>query len=261
MLYGAGNLVVRTLDRPTNMGQVVLPLCAAKFELTIDTKAAEAYCLIDGKRQITAAAVAETTAKMMLSFERTDWQTMEFLYDEVGSITDNANVSVLKSAVVPTSTPYEIVDAALTASNAASVSVFRASSGASLDRGYLDRSASAPADASHYQLDTTATGKLIFNAANAGQTIQYTVGIPYTDIPTIGVESNPNRFGNIEFWGRVYNTEFIEPLVIHVPLIYRTSSPSIKVEGGVSTFDLELRAAVPQGKNAPFALYNVGRAA
>lgn len=235
-----------------------MPLCVAQFELSYENNLAEAKCLVDGIRQITAAAITEEIATLRLSFEKADWQTTQFAFDELATTSSNISVPIIKTATVPLVSPYQIVDTGISATTSPGIQVYRASSTATLDRSFMLTQTAAPTTAEQVQIDVTNTA-LVFTAANAGATIQYSIAQPFTSIPTIGLATTADKFGTLEFIGKVYNSEFSSPPTIRCPRIYRTGTPSISIAGDVSTLDVEFRAGVPDGGRKAVQWFNTAR--
>lgn len=252
MLYGAGQIFVRSLnlDATSLRGEnLIAPLCIASFELTPDDTLAEAKCLIDGKKQIAAAAITETTYTLKLTFEYADWAVIQLAFDELAGSTASAVLPVLKTATVNASN--EIVDTALT--SATGVYVYRSSPKPA--KYYEIITTGTPTDA-QVKVDTAAT-KLVFATGSAGATVQYVHNKTYTTIESIGVESTYDNFGTLSFSGVISGTEFSAGMQLICPQIYRVSSPSLTINGDLATIDIDFRVAVAPGERSPFKLYEL----
>jgi len=253
MLSGAGSLFVKTTNLTAGnsiRGQNLLfPLCIASFSLDFDTQLAESKCLIDGKRQITAAAITEEIASMKISFEFADFKTLGFAYDEISQTSTTVQIPVIKTATVPTASPYEIVDAEIVTGNLASVLVYKNSPTTS----YMVSNAT-PTTAEHF---LASAGKITFAAASAGASVSYTILKTFSTIETIGVESAADSFGNLEFNGIIYAGGSGERYGIQVPKLSRVSTPSIQITGDLATLEVDFRASVPAGQRRPFRLFKL----
>lgn len=258
MLYGAGSLmfISKDLDSSSLRGQqLVYPGYLSSFELSADTQLIEARALIDGKRQIVAAAVGEEIFTMTITTEFTDWSALQFAYDELAQESTGVVLPVLKVARVPLVTPFTIVDTDITTTTEASVRAYVASTGPWGERIFLKRVTTAPADATEFQI-TAATGTLTFHSSLAGATIQYIVNKTYPSLETIGFESTADTFGRLEFFGVGYSTEGKK--LVHIPELSRISTPTLSINGeGAAELTIEFRASVPSGRRRPFILYNL----
>ena len=257
MFYGAGSLHVISKDLSANSlrGENILhPLSIASFELAFDDKNIEAKALIDGKRQVVASAISESSAKLTLVYEYSDWQTLGLaLADELPVASSNITWNSLKSkiAVKTNGTPSvaEVVDAGFTGLEVVGedIYVYVASQGPWGDRKYLK--------ASEVTVDE---GKLILPAIFAGAIIQYTVQEVYSSIETLGLAPNYDNIGTLAFQGVIAGTETGKRgLGIIVPQITRVKTPNLKINGDLAEMTVEYRAEVPEGKRSAFELYNL----
>lgn len=254
MLFGAGSLFLQSkeLGADSLRGENLLhPLSIASFSLTFETSNIEAKALIDFKKQIVAAAIAEDIATLTLEFEYADWQTMQIAYDELKSDSSNITLPILKSKTATQGTSIaEVTDSDITGTEVvgSDIMVYVASKGPWGDRRYLT-------DAEV----TLAAGKIELDETLVGAIIQYSVPKNYTSIETIGVseQGGYDSLGKLYFQGTIAGTEFSKGLGIIVPEIYRISTPELTVNGELSTLSLEFRCGVPAGKRAPFELYNL----
>lgn len=256
MLYGAGSLFLQSkeLDASSLRGENLFhPLSIASFELSFEDKNIEAKALIDGKRQIVAAAIVESVATLTLTFEYMDWQTIGLAYDEISGTTSSITLPQFRSKrAVADSDSANIVDADITASMQVGedILVFVASKGAWGDRKYLKAS-----DV------TVVAGKLELPVIYDGAVIQYSIPKTYTSIETIGVEANYDKYGKLMFQGVVSGTEFGKKgMGIIVPELSRISTPTLKVNGELAEMTVEFRASVPIGQRSPFQFYNLDTA-
>lgn len=252
MLYGAGSLFVRTSDlSPTSLRgeNLVHPLCIAGFELTFDDSLAEAKCLVDGRKQISAAAITETIASMKLTFEFVDWTILQLAFDELAQSTSTIVLPVLKTATVNSSN--EVVDTELT--SATGVYVYRKTPQPGK---YYEIITTGTPTADQAKVDTAAT-KLVFASSEAGAVVQYTVNKTYTTIESIGKESTYDKFGKLSFSGIISGTEFSTGMQIVVPQLSRVSTPALTITGELARLEIDFRASVAPGFRSVFQLYNL----
>lgn len=252
-LTGAGSLYVATkdVDASTIRGEnLILPGCFASFELSFDTNFVEAFCLIDGKRKVTATGITEENASLSIEIEFANWTTLQFAFDEIAQESSSVVLPTFKSAVVDGSD--EVVDADITAGTASSVLVYRADP----DPEFLNVVGVAPTADNEVQVDG-AGGKLVFNAGQAGATVQYIVNRTATTINSIGEESAADNFGKLIFSGIIFGTESTQGYRIIIPEIQRTTTPSLSITGDIATLSLEFRCLVPAGQRSPFKLYEL----
>lgn len=254
MLYGAGALFVQSqeLDANTLRGEnLIHPLSIASFSLAFETNNIEAKALIDGKRQIVAAAISEDIATLTLTFEYADWNTLSLAYDELSGTSTSITMPQLRSktAVDDGVDSADVTDADIVGTEVVGedILVYVASKGAWGGRKYLTAAEV-----------NVAAGKLELAQTYDGAIIQYSLPITYSSIETIGVESTYDKFGKLRFQGVVAGTEFgNKGMGIIVPELYLISTPELTINGDLSTLELSYRAAVPPGKRRAFELYRL----
>ena len=248
MFYGAGKLGIlsRDLDANSIRGeQLLLPACIAQFELTPDTNLAEARCLEDGRRQITAAQITEEIWTLTLTFEKAGWNEIAFGLDEIPSTSTNVGFPLVKSAMVDSA--GEIVDADILTTD--DIRAYESSPTPT----FLNKIAlPGPPVEGEFAVDT---GKLVFPTSKAGSIVSYNVTQNYSSIETIGKAPDFDRFGRLIFTGQIFTTEDNLPLQIQVLQLSRISTPSISITGDLSELTIEFRAGVPAGERYPFVLY------
>lgn len=252
MLYGAGSLFIQTGDLgPSSLRgeNLIHPLCIAGFELTFNDSLAEAKCLVDGRKQISAAAITESIASMKLTFEFVDWTILQLAFDEIAQSTSSIVLPVLKTATV--SSANEIVDTALT--SATGVYVYKKTPQPGK---YYKVITTGTPTADQVKVDTTGT-KLVFASSEAGAVVQYSVRKTYTTIESIGKESTYDKFGKLAFSGIISGTEFAAGMQIVVPQLSRVSTPALTITGELAKLEIDFRASVAPGFRSVFQLYNL----
>lgn len=256
MLYGAGSLFLQSkdLDATSLRGENLFhPLSIASFELVFEDNNIEAKALIDGKRQIVAAAISESIATLTLTFEYMDWQTLGLAFDEVTGTSSGITLPQFKSKIaVADVDSADIVDAGVTVGMVVGedILVYVASKGSWGDRKYLKAA----------DVDVVA-GKLKLPIIYDGAVIQYSIPKTYTSIETIGVEANYDKYGKLMFQGVVSGTEFGKKgMGIIVPELSRISTPQLTVNGDLAEMSVEFRASVPVGQRTPYQFYKLDSA-
>lgn len=251
MLYGAGSLFVQSkeLNIDSLRGEnLIHPLSIASFSLAFEDNNIEAKALIDGKRQIVAAAISESIATLTLTFEFMDWNSLGFVFDEVAGVSNGVTLPQLKSKIATLGTGVaEVTDAEIQAGHVVGedILVYVASRGSWGERKYL-KAAEV----------TVSAGKIAIDDIYAGAVIQYSVPKTYATIETIGVESEYDQYGKLVFQGTVAGTEFGKAgMGIIVPELSRISTPELTINSDLAELTVEFRASVPVGKRRPFELY------
>ena len=261
MLFGAGQLIFVTKDLAENdsiRGENLLyPPLLATFEMTPEVNNLEARALIAGKRQIVAAAIAEETWTLNTTAEYADWQSFQFMYDELAQVSSNIRLPIVKSRVIPDTLSFVDNDVSADDITNGDVLVYKSSRGTN-GRAFMKVVTAAPAAFDEVQVtndgtDTTFT----FFAGMATQRVQYLGYKTYSSIQTIGEEADFDEWGRLEFWGRCYGTEFPGQMLLRVMDLSRISIPTISVTGEISEIQVEFRASVPAGERKPYKLYEL----
>lgn len=251
-LTGAGQLIVRTKDltvNTTRAQELVLPLCVASFELTFEDQLAEAKCLIGGKRQITSAGITESVASFNLTFEKIDFNTLGFAYDELVATTSSISFPVVKTATIPSGPTPTITDADVPATAGATLVYL---TGGVNGGTYMTRVGSSPT-AGQYSVSA---GSIVFNTADAGKVVTYSALKSFSSVPTVGVESGADEYGALTFEGLLYTPEG-NRYGIQLGSLTRVGSPSISITGDLAQLTIPFRAGVPTGWRKPFRLFNL----
>lgn len=259
MLFGAGSLLFVSKELANNGSvhgeDLLYPPCLSSFELNGEANFLEAKCLVDGKIATVAAAINEEVYTFTVTTQFTDWQALQFAYDELSQQSANVVLPSLKISTVGADTADTIADADIVAGNLASVKVYVNSQGSWGDRRFLK-----VIDTGVPTVDEVlvAAGTLTFNSAFNGATVQYIVDKTYSSAETIGLESSFDRMGKLEFWGLAYGTEFQVPVPIRIPDLSRISIPTLSVNGDITELTVEFRANVDtsRGFRNQWVLYN-----
>lgn len=259
MLAGVGELGIFTLDQTTKtLGQeIFFPGQFFNFSYEGEAESKEAKAWVAGRRKTVSSAVGDETYTLTLSFQYLDWLHLGFAYDEIPKTSSNVTIPIIKSATIPTSTPYEIVDADITVENSTSIKAYIPQRGSWGEAGYRKRVGAAPA-AKEFQVDT-ANDKLVFHSSDAGAVVQYSILKTYSTIDSIGYESEADSFGKLSFLGKGYGPEFPNGIIIYLPSITRSSIVSMTTDD-VPEFEIQFSVNVPPGKRTPHQFFNLASA-
>lgn len=263
-LFGHGDAVIETKDPIPALGHTLLQeLCYAQLSVATQPTEVKARCrnrktgLLVTKR----TGLSEIVHTVTLTLEHTDWKHMGFLHDEI-PVSTATSINRNKDVIVPSdqTTPFEVTDADITATNAAGIRAYVSEKGVWGDAMYLKRTAdntTAPADKTKFQVDDT-NSKLVFHQDLAGARILYKLDEPYSAIETIGVAETWQAFGNIEMWFTAYGKDdFEEGLVYHFPEMVRTAAPPVfNYDSSPVTVTVTFEANSANGRNFAYEIYN-----
>lgn len=261
MLSGIGDVYAKTTALAGGAtAQRMIELFLFNFEFTQEAESKEAQGFVGGKLITKSTAEATVASTLKLSTQYADWAQLGFSLDQFSRASTNEVVPVLKRVNVPTSAPYEISDALITAGNTNSIFAYVNAFGTWGQPGYLAR-AGTPASPTTGQVgvDTT-NNKLIFHSSQAGAPITYTVPQTLATVQIYGGSGSPTAYGNIEFWGKVYSPEATAEWQIYFPNLQRKSRPSITIQNDVPTLEVEFGAVAPSGWSDPYKLLNLDTA-
>ncbi len=260
MLSGVGELGIFTLDQTSKtLGQeIFFPGQFFNFVYAGESQKKEAKAWVGGRRKTVSSAVGDESYTLTLSFQYLDWNHLGFAYDELPQTSSNVVLPITKSAVIPSASAYEIEDDDIVSGNASSVKAYIPQRGSWGEAGHRERVGSAPS-AGQFQADGT-NNKLIFNIADAGATVQYTVAKTYTTIDSIGYEATADDWGKLSFLGKGYGPEFPNGIIIYLPSITRASIVSMDTSQDVPEFSIEFTGNVPAGRRTPHQYFNLASA-
>lgn len=246
IFYGVGDLWVKTLVAPSLPAQnIIIPLDLFEFELTADSSSIEGKAQKKGVKKIIGSAIGEVDYNLKLSGQLARWDQIGFFLGQLSKTASSISLPVLKSATVPSSSPYEITDAAITTGTAAGVYVYLLDGEAST---YIKTGGSAASGVA--QVDGSG-GKLVFHSSAAGKSVVYTVPVAETNQAYYGGD-NDNTLGNFELWGTVYGPEH----KIWVKNLTIKTKPSLSFTGSdVATLEIEATANVTGSDIEPYVLF------
>ena len=260
MLRGIGDTQVTTLDLGTSAAdQVMQELCLFEFSFASEVATLTAECYQKGIRKTKATAEGTVTDTLTLRLQYNDWASLGFTLDAFPKTEASVNIPILKFGTVPTSAPYEITDADITTAGDDNVKSYVSEVGTWGQPGSLTKAASA-GTAGPREADVQ-VGKIVYNAAQAGAPITYTVLKEYTSIQAYGGPGDQTKYGDLAFRGQVYSTEQTDPWPIYFPQIQRNGRPSLAFAGDVPILEIPFLAITPSGWDVPYQILNPDTAA
>jgi hypothetical protein len=247
MFYGIGDMWAETNAAPSDIAEnVMLPLQLFDFEFTQDATSIEAKAQKNGIKKVIASAIGEITGTVKLSTQFGNWSHLEFFLDQFSNTESSVAIPVLKSGTVPSSSAYEVSDAGITTGTASGIYVYVYDD---QDSGYRTKAGTSSPDPGEVYVDTT-NNKLVFNAADAGKTISYTLPVTHTSGKSLGGAIN-DQYGALSFYGTIYGPEW----TIYFPNLTRKTMPSITLNGDVASLEVEFTANLVPGYDAPYKIY------
>lgn len=257
MLRGLGDTFIETTGLPGGLtGQALQELFIYEFDFTSEATAIEALAYQAGARKVKASAEGEVTDSLTLRLQYNDWASLGFALDAFPKSATNVVVPTLKFDTVPVSGAFEITDTAVTAASDVYLKVFVNQQGTWGQAGNLERAATAATPGvGEVGVDTT-NNKLIFNSAQAGAPISYTVPVTYAAIESFGGAGAATKYGDISFRGKVYSTEQSAQWPIYFPKLQRNGRPSIAFAGDVPILEIPFIAVTPSGWEQPYQILN-----
>jgi hypothetical protein len=257
-IFGAGQTRIKTttLDLGTFGENIVLPGRLTNISLDISSDEKLAQALVDGKLKDVYSAIGAETVTATIEAQVADWWEMGFfVMDELPQVSSALPWPVYVDGVTIPGTPFEIVDTNITALNKNAIQVYRTGDNDGRNGMPFKKGIATPAVDTFFATETGT--KIVFNAANEGQTIAYEVPLSYTSGETLGRESTYDTFGNLEFYGLIYMGGMPSGIGLHIYSMQRTSKANLEVNDGVPTLSTTFKCTVPAGKRSPFELVNL----
>lgn len=247
--FGWGDAYLKTKNVITKMGgeTVILAFEGSALSLEQGSNEIEAKSWQKGQLKTKRSAIGEVTYTLTMATQFANWQHLGFVLDEFASKTSGVVIPALKTANVPTATPFNVTDAAITAGNASLVKVQVSERGSWGEARYLAADEAA-----------VAAGGITLDDIFAGAPISYTVPVPYSGtVETLGVNPAAERYGALELWFKVYgDADYPKGLWFNFPLITRKGLPNLNFSDSPVTFEMKFGAGVPSGANTPYRIYN-----
>jgi hypothetical protein len=238
---GFGRIVF--LDLTPAVSQLVF---AEPVGFTVNTNSSEivSYKQVDGVKVPAGAKQGMTERTCQIKIEAVNRPALELALGVRSAITNSLNLVELRFKQIPATGTAEIVDADIGAALGAQVHVVER--GAWGDAGLLTLLATGSPATGQFRVDA-ANNKLIFNSAQAGATIAYTLIKNYTGLRTIGKEQGAAALATLGFEGLLYTENANEYTKIVIPKMIKTKSPSFNF-GEKTELDLEYRMVVATGQ-------------
>ena len=258
-IFGAGQTRMKTttLDTQGFGENIILPGRLTNISLDISSDEKVAQALIDGKLKDVYSAIGAQTVTATIEAQVADWWEMGFfVMDELPQLSSAVPwPAYVDGVTIPSTAPHEIVDTSITAGNKAAIKVYRTGDTDGRNGKPFKVGTATPAADTFYATETGT--KLVFNAANAGETIAYEIPVSYTSGSTLGREATYDTFGNLEFYGLIYMGGMPSGIGLHVFSMQRTAVGNLEINDGVPTLSTTFKCTVPAGKRAPFELIDI----
>lgn len=245
MYYGAGEIFFATkdLDGSSIRGEnLMLPGCVASFSLTFEDNFIQAKCLEGGARVVKASQITESIPNLNLTFELQDWPTTQLIYDEIA--VDIASVDLPELRVQTTDGSGILTDADIDGGDVINVDIF-----------FYNPATTEWLLASD---GVVAAGQVTF-ASLPNTLLQYAIFVTKTNVASIGVASNFDKFGRLLFNGRIYGTEEVpnDSTQLVINQMNRIASPELTINGDLNELSIDYQPEVSAGKRKEVEFYNL----
>ncbi|MGD1938379.1 MAG: hypothetical protein ACFCA4_12605 [Cyanophyceae cyanobacterium] len=239
--FGAGEMII--IDPATNK---LYPTPPASIELTSEAETAEARGLVGGTSKVLADAIASETHTLTVTFEVTGHDTMELAMGRAKTTTPEITIPRHGELIVPDDGNYAY--AGLTASTTVLATV------EGVDGYFLTPAAAAP-QAGEFQVTTDS---LVFNAEEAGKAVGIAVYKTYTNVPTIGRDTEAPTVGSgLESSFTLYANGGAVKQNILIPQMSLQSRPTLSATGEVTTMELVFSVQQLSGYALPYVILDV----
>jgi hypothetical protein len=175
---------------------------------------------------------------------------MQLAMGEVAGTTASVNFRDIFYSSVPTASPYEIADAAISSTN---VLVSVPTSGTYGSARPLTRVSGSPASKDEYQVDVT-NKKLIFHSTAAGSPIAYRRLTAASNVPSLGKEAIVKTLSSFGYGGIIYGDDF--KWRVDVAKMNAVGRPNINISD-VTEFDLGYKLITTGSDRLPLQVYDV----
>lgn len=260
ILEGYGKLGIYSTDLSASaIAQDLLLASDNLLDFSIATNTAEARkarAWRNCKRVVVGSVSGDEERSLAIQIASVDWAALQLAEGELAS---NVNVTlpIWKSGTVPSTAPYEIIDADIAAGNQATVKSYLVDKVGTNMAGYLTRVAIAPTSAREVQVDGANT-KLVFHSGLAGGGVAYVVDVAQTNLPSIGKAASPVKLNNLSFIGHGCGDGFDEGgLLLHIPKISRSGRPTYNTADDVTTLEIPFEILVAGGEREGVHFYNM----
>ncbi|MGA7934726.1 MAG: hypothetical protein WCA35_14370 [Kovacikia sp.] len=247
LLYGMGDFDLETIGLSP---ELFLPLEPMGFSIDAQTDQKESTKWVDGVQVTAGAANTKRTFSVKIDIEAITWAVVQVAFNELSGVTASVSLPTVKRAVVPATSPFEIVDSDITTTNvAAGIS----QTGVWGHAGHLTKVSDTPDADREFQV-LTLSHKLVFDESLANAPVMYRVFESKTSVPSIGAEEVYTKISNFSFSGLAYGDE--ETYKIVIPRMSSLGVPNLSISD-VTRFELQYKLIVSGTARLPFKLYNL----
>lgn len=258
MLYGIGDMYVKTNDlgdeSPGDQRLIELNLLDFTYESEAETRKSQKQ--VAGVRRDQSSATGSITDTITFRINDIDWGKLQFAMGGFAKVVNSIEVPLLKYGVVPGSADsYTITDTDIVAATAEDIYVYVNTSGSWGQPVPLAPEDTGTPGPGEFHVDPVAN-TIIFNAAEEGASISYTVMKTYTTGEQIGGAGAKTALGSFSFRGKLYSTKPSAGYYIDFPSVTLDGRPSLDFSADVPQLEITATPATPSGWDEPFRLIN-----
>ncbi|MGL4617876.1 MAG: hypothetical protein ACRCZS_02280 [Chroococcidiopsis sp.] len=247
LLSGFGRIVFRSLS-------TAIPdfIFAEPLAFTINSNSSEivSYKMVNGRKVVAGAKEGMVERTAQIQIEAASKDALALALGVRWAVTNSLDLVELRTKSVPKVTPFEITDTDIGASLGMQAHV--TDRGAWGEAGNLTLIPTGAPATGQFRVDST-NNKLIFNAAQAGAPIAYTLIKNYASLQTLGKEQGAAQLNTIAFEGLVNSENDNEVMKLVIPRMIRTKSTSLNF-GEKTVLEPEYRMIVAPGEASDFYL-------
>jgi hypothetical protein len=238
---GFGNIVLLDLNQPIPGFLFAEPVA---FKINTNSSEIVSYKMVCGRKVPAGAKQGLVERTCQMTIEAVNRAALELALGIRSAISTSLDLVELRTKRIPTTGAPEITD--LDISAALGVQAYVVEKGAWGDAGSLTLLASGTPATGQFKVDSV-NNKIVFNAAQAGATIAYTLIKNYAGLRTIGKEQGAAQLNNIGLQGVLFTDSGTEFTKIVIPKMIRTKSASFDF-GEKTNLELEYRMVVASGQ-------------
>lgn len=240
MLTGKGKIL---LAKPEDDILYIGRWSAFSFGIEKEFKEASAWPFEGGSQQVVDSEVGKTTYTLKLSTQSIDKLTLSHLLDIKIATSSSVEFPVSGEAKIPSTTPFEISVAGLTADQEVQVALLD-----STNPKFMTQVTVAPAATATYQVTS---GKIVFDEDDAGKSIVYRYMKAFTSVETLGVES-ATSYGYYFYSGILDGPRMPNKTQIVMGQIKPKGSIELAIADDVPTVEMEYSVSTPIGWKLPY---------
>lgn len=247
LLSGFGRIVFLSLGPTIPEFVFAEPLM---FKINSNSSEIVSYKMVGGRKVVAGAkqGLAERTAQIQI--EAASRGALELALGVRSAITASLDLVELRTKTVPKVAPFEITDADIGTSLGMQAHIVERGSWG--DSGNLTLLATGAPATRQFRVDGP-NNKLIFNSAQAGATIAYTLIKNYAGLRTLGKEQSAAQLNTLSFEGLTFTENDGETQKVIIPKMIRTKDSSFDF-GEKTVLDIEYRMVVATGEANDFYL-------